>query len=58
MSLATHIAELQKKHSDVKRQIDEAMAHPSVDTLEIARLKRRKLAIKDQIVKLEEPTTH
>lgn len=58
MSLATHIAELQKKHGDIKKQIDEAMMHPSVDALEIAELKRRKLAIKDEIVRLEEPTTH
>ncbi|MEX0346637.1 MAG: YdcH family protein [Rhizobiaceae bacterium] len=58
MSLATHIAELQKKHGDIEKQIDEAMTHPSVDTLEIAELKRRKLAIKDEIVRLEEPTTH
>jgi hypothetical protein len=58
MSLATHIAELHKKHGDIERQIDEAMTHPSVDTLEIAELKRRKLAIKDEIVKLEAPPKH
>ncbi len=58
MSLATHIAELQKKHGDIERQIDEAMTHPSIDTLEIAALKRRKLAIKDEIMKLEDPVTH
>ena len=51
MSLATHIAELQKKHGDIKKQIDEAMTHPS-------ELKRRKLAIKDEIVKLKAPVTH
>jgi hypothetical protein len=35
------------------------MLHPSVDDLEIANLKRRKLAIKDEIEKLRtEPTTH
>lgn len=58
MSLATHIDELYRKHGDIERQIDEAMAHPSTDTLEIGKLKRRKLAIKDEIVKLESPVKH
>lgn len=58
MSLATHIAQLQKRHSEIEREIDEAMSHPSVDTLEITRLKRRKLRIKDEIRKLEAPAKH
>lgn len=58
MSLASHLAELQRKHGDIERQLDEAMSHPSVDDLEIAQLKRRKLAIKDQIEKLQAPTRH
>lgn len=58
MSLASHLAELERKHGDLEREIDEAMAHPSYDDLEIARLKRRKLAIKDEIEKLRIPTRH
>lgn len=58
MSLASHLAELQRKHGEIERQITEAMARPSSDGLEIAKLKRRKLAIKDQIEKLQVPTTH
>lgn len=59
MSLASHLEELQRKHGDVDREIDEALAHPSTDDLEIARLKRRKLALKDQIERLRtQPTTH
>lgn len=58
MSLTSHLAELQRKHGDIEREIDEAMSHPSVDDLEIAKLKRRKLAIKDQIEKLQVPTQH
>lgn len=58
MSLASHLAELQRKHGDLDRQLDEALSHPSVDDLEIARLKRSKLAIKDQIEKLQSPTQH
>lgn len=58
MSLASHLEELQRKHGDLDREIEEAMNHPSFDDLEIARLKRRKLAIKDEIEKLSVPTRH
>ncbi|MET3794618.1 YdcH family protein [Aquamicrobium terrae] len=59
MSLASHLDELQRKHSDIERQIDTAMQHPSMDDLQIADLKRRKLAIKDEIEKLRtQPTSH
>jgi hypothetical protein len=59
MSLANHLEELQRKHGDIEREIDEALLHPSVDDLEIVKLKRRKLAIKDEIEKLKaRPTTH
>ena len=59
MSLANHLEELQRKHGDIEREIDEAMLHPSVDDLDIVSLKRRKLAIKDEIEKLKaRPTQH
>lgn len=58
MSLASHLDELNRKHGDIERQIDEALNHPSVDDLEIVNLKRRKLAIKDEIEKLRSHTTH
>ncbi len=53
MAIDSHLAELVRKHGDIDRKIEEAMMHPSVDDLEIAELKRRKLTIKDQITKLE-----
>ena len=59
MSLASHLDELKRKHNDIERELDEAMTHPSVDDLEIAALKRRKLAIKDEMEKLKAGhTTH
>jgi len=59
MSLAYHLAELQRRHGEIERELDEAMAHPSADDLEIAAMKRRKLAIKDEIEKLRtQPTRH
>ncbi len=59
MSLANHLEELQRKHGDIEREIDEALLHPSVDDLAIVNLKRRKLALRDEIEKLKtKPTTH
>jgi hypothetical protein len=59
MSLANHLEELQRKHGDIEREIDEVLLHPSADDLEIVQLKRRKLALKDEIEKLKaKPTTH
>ncbi|MBD0414256.1 YdcH family protein [Oryzicola mucosus] len=59
MSLASHLEELQRKHGDMERQLDQALNHPSIDDLEIATLKRRKLALKDEIEKLRsQPTRH
>ncbi|MDP3897688.1 MAG: DUF465 domain-containing protein [Mesorhizobium sp.] len=63
MSLASHLAELQKRHSEIEEQINEALASPSTDTIEVVTLKRRKLALKDEIHRLRttpasEPTKH
>jgi hypothetical protein len=59
MSLASHLAELQRRHGELERELDDAMMHPSTDDLEIATLKRRKLAIKDEMEKLRaQPTRH
>ena len=52
MSLQTHLAELEKRHQTIEREIEDALAHPSVDDLEIAEMKRKKLLLKDEINKL------
>lgn len=53
MSLQAHIRELEAKREELKNRIAELMAHPSVDDLEIARLKREKLHLKDEIERLK-----
>ena len=59
MSLANHLEELQRKHGDIERELDEAMLHPSVDDLEIVSLKRRKFELQDVIDKLStQPKQH
>jgi hypothetical protein len=52
MALQTDVTELERKHQALEREIQDAMAHPSTDTLRVAELKRRKLQLKDEITKL------
>jgi hypothetical protein len=52
MALQMHLSELERKHQALEREIQDAIAHPSIDDLKIAELKRRKLQLKDEIVKL------
>ena len=55
MSMESHIAELQRRHAALDREIVEAMAHPSVDDLQVTELKRKKLALKEEIERLKSP---
>ena len=53
MSMQTHLAELEQRHRALEAELAEALAHPSIDGLQIAELKRRKLQLKDQIARLQ-----
>jgi hypothetical protein len=57
MSVESHLAELERQHQALEREIEEAMAHPGVDDLEITELKRRKLRIKDEMERLKKNET-
>lgn len=52
MSIQSHIAELERRHAALEKQLEEATQHPSVDALEVKELKRRKLHLKDEITRL------
>ena len=52
MTQQSHLAELERKHQALEREIQDAMSHPGTDALTLAELKRRKLQLKDQIEKL------
>ena len=52
MSIQSHIAELERRHAALERQLEEAAQHPSLDTVHVKELKRRKLHLKDEIVRL------
>ena len=57
MSIQAHLVELQRKHRVLEDELHEALTHPSVDALQIAELKRRKLMVRDEIERLRE-TVH
>jgi hypothetical protein len=54
MSVQSHLAELERKHQALETELSDALAHPSVDDITIADLKRRKLQVKDEIARLRQ----
>lgn len=56
MTIESHLYQLQKRHHALENELADAAQHPSVDDLQVAELKRRKLVLKDEIAKLR--TTH
>lgn len=52
MAIQAHLAELERKHEALKKQIHDAFMHPSIDDAELVELKRRKLMVKDEIERL------
>lgn len=53
MNLEAHLHELSAKHKAMEAEIEAEMMSPSADSLLITELKRRKLRIKDEIVRLQ-----
>jgi hypothetical protein len=58
MALSAHLQELSERHRQLERRIEEEVARPGSDDLEIRRLKQEKLKLKDEIVRLESQTRH
>lgn len=52
MTLGSHITELKKKHDQLSDQVEKIQNRPSVDPLKVVSLKKQKLKIKEQIVRL------
>ena len=51
--LREKLTELKQEHQDLDDVIDRMMAHQPVDFLQLQRLKKRKLQLKDTILKIE-----
>jgi hypothetical protein len=53
MPLAGHLAELSEKHRMLETKIQEEIARPGSDDLQIIKLKKEKLRIKEELAKLQ-----
>ncbi len=53
MALQGHIDELSEKHKKLEERIHEEMSHPDWDENQIAALKKEKLRIKDELLRLQ-----
>ncbi len=58
MALESHLAELERRHHTLELEIEDALNHPSIDTLLLSELKRRKLLLKDEIARLKDEPVH
>ena len=58
MSLHGHIVELQKRHDLLKKEVEQEQLHPKTNERKILELKRKKLKIKDELIKLQRNDTH
>ena len=52
MSLNSHLTELKRKHETLSVEVETAERSPGVDTLEIKKLKKQKLQLKQEIERL------
>ena len=52
MSVQSHLAELERRHQALDREIETELLHRSTDELKVKELKRKKLHLKDEIERL------
>lgn len=52
MSLTSHLQELKKKHDSLSDAVEKAQRSPGSDDLEVSRLKKEKLHLKEEINRL------
>jgi len=52
MTMSSHLNELKKKHQTLSDAVEAAQRALSADDLEIAKLKKQKLQIKEEIARL------
>lgn len=52
MSLTSHLQELKRKHEDLSDAVEKAQRSPGIDGLEVSRLKKEKLHLKEEISRL------
>ncbi|PVA07360.1 YdcH family protein [Thalassorhabdomicrobium marinisediminis] len=52
MSLTSHLEELKRKHDALSEAVEKAQRSPGSDDLEVSRLKKEKLHLKEEITRL------
>jgi hypothetical protein len=52
MAMQGHVQELSEKHKKLEELIETEMAHPDWDEIRVAALKKEKLRIKDELLRL------
>lgn len=58
MSLTSHLTELRKKHETLSQEVEAKSRQPATDSITLTEMKKRKLAIKQQIERLSSETAH
>lgn len=58
MAQSAQVDVLAAKHRDLELMIKEEQSRPSGNDLKIAELKRQKLKLKDEMLRLESKTSH
>ncbi|MDG1209767.1 MAG: DUF465 domain-containing protein [Paracoccaceae bacterium] len=57
MSVSSHLDELRRKHAVLEQKIETETRSPGSDDLQITEMKREKLRLKDEILRLSESST-
>lgn len=52
MSLSSRLQELKRKHAHLSTSVEELQRSPATDDLEIAKMKKQKLMLKEEISRL------
>ena len=57
MAVRTELVQLRQEHRDLDMAIEAVQGQPHLDTLQVQRLKKKKLILKDRIATLEDSLT-
>ena len=52
MSLSSHLEQLKKKHQHLSEHVESMQRSPASDDIELAKLKKQKLMLKEEITRL------
>lgn len=52
MALNAHLETLKKKHREMSEAVEDAQRAPGIDDLEVATMKKEKLRLKEEILRL------